>query len=121
VPDTNKEIFMTEEAELAPHSKMIEDYNAANSRVAALQREAFNVGDKLKTIAYALINEKQSVAIARGSHIVVSEVHDRVRPRIHVSDLDPNRLVQLLTELEKATHEKERLFVSLRESGAKVH
>jgi hypothetical protein len=112
---------MTEDSALTPHSKMMEDYKALNLRVADLQREAFSFGKKFKSIGYALINEKQSVAIARGSHIVVSEVHDKVWPRIHVSDLDPNRLVWLLNELEEANKERERLFVSLREIGASVH
>ena len=113
--------LMVENSELTPQSKMIEDYKALNSRVASLQREAYKFGNKLKTIGYALINEKQSVAVARGSHIVVSEVHDKVRPRIHVSEVDPNRLVGLLNELEDATKQRERLFVSLREIGAPVH
>ncbi|HLY60717.1 MAG TPA: hypothetical protein VKV95_08110 [Terriglobia bacterium] len=112
---------MIENSGLTPQSKMIEDYKALNSRVDALQREAFKFGAILKTIGYALINEKQSVAVARGSHIVVSEVHDKVRPRIRISDLDPNRLVELLNDLEDATKQRERLFVSLREIGAPVH
>ena len=112
---------MSEEAGPSSQSRLLKEYEAASSRVASLQHQAFTVGDQLKTLGYALINEKQSVAVVRGSHIVVSEVHDQIGPRISVSDLDPNRLVQLLTDLENATHERERLFVTLHQIGAKVH
>lgn len=111
---------MTEEAELAEYSKMLEDYNAVSSRLEALRREAANFGAHFKTIGYALINAQHSVALARGTHIIVSEVHDWIRPRINVSDLDLNRLVELLKEVEEATKQREMLFVSLRELGAPV-
>lgn len=112
---------MTTESGLAPNSKMIEDYNAISTRLEALRREAANFGANFKTIGYALINAQHSVALARGNQIVVSNLHGRVNPHINVSDLDPNRLVQLLKELEEATKEREMLFASLREIGAPVH
>ncbi len=112
---------MTEELDHVEDTKMIEDYKAVSSRLEVLRREAANFGARFKTLGYALINAQHSVALARGTHIVVSEVHDRIRPRIKVSDLDLNRLVELLKELEEATKEREMLFASLREMGAPVH
>ena len=112
---------MTVESELAPNLKMIEDYNAVSSSVAGLQREAFKLGANFKTIGYALTNAQHSVALARGTRIVVSDIRGKARPHINVSDLDPNRLVELLRDLEEATKKKEMLFASLREIGAPVH
>jgi hypothetical protein len=109
------EYFMTQEAEMAARWKMFEDYKNLRSKLSVLEREANTLGLYLQRVSTALLGSPSKVRIEREKVIGVP-VGDKWQ-EVDISQVDPNEIMKLLSDIQAVTKQKADLAGKLRELG----
>jgi len=117
---------MTQESEMAAKWKMFEDYKALGGKLSVLERQANTLGIALHDLAQMLSGDPTAVKVVRDKVIavampaIVGAVGSLRSREVDLSELDPDLMFRLFSDIEATVKQKSALAAKLKELGMAV-